>query len=284
MRAYLKELIITAASILFLSLAVAAYFKAVSREKENSHPDAVYTLVPDNLGTLICVNRPHVLSEMIRHSSLRRILADEIPDIYLSIISATPQAPLIVFSFHPQGVVCYVQAPSKTTGPVVNDLLPERFKPYPPHEERSGGIDFYYYPDTEGRFFGYYIHNGVLAASYSRKLLEEAAARQQVGDISLPAAINRLRLSASSNEPVNIIFRAGELGVSDAGYLSADLYMSGGSIYCRGSIDSGAFKGAPTLSGDTLFRNITDRYPYLKLEFQIETEGEYIDYTAWTSR
>ncbi|MDR1356407.1 MAG: hypothetical protein LBJ58_01910 [Tannerellaceae bacterium] len=285
MRAYLKELIIAVASILFLSIAVVAYFKAVSREKENSRPDAIYTPVPGNVRTLMAVNRPLVFSEMMNHDSFRRVFETEMPEIYFTLVDAIPKAPLVVFSFHPQGVVCYMQASAKTTGSIINDLLPDKFKPYTAHRQTWNGLDFYYYPDTDGRFFGYYVHNGVWAGSYSSKLLEQSAAQQQTGELSLPAGMNRLRMSLNANEPVNIVFRANELGLSDAGYLSADLYMSGGNIYCRGSIATEALNGIPHASaGDVLSRRITSRYPYLRLEVRTETEGEYIDYTAYMSR
>ncbi|MDR1343930.1 MAG: hypothetical protein LBJ39_01120 [Tannerellaceae bacterium] len=284
MKAYLKELIITIASILFLSIAIVAYFKAVSREKENSRPDAIYTLVPGNVRTLVAVNRPLVFSDMMKHALLRRVFETEMPELYLTLVDAIPQSTLIVFSFHPQGVVCYVQAGAKTTGSIINTLLPERFKPYTPHKQTRNEVDFYYYPDTDGRFFGYYVNNGVWAGSYSRKLLEQSAGQHQAVELSLPDGMNRLRMSSNANEPVNIVFRAIELGVSDDdGYLSADLYMSSGNIYCRGSLATESLDGIPS-TGDMLKKRILNKYPYLRLEVRIETEGEYIDYTALMSR
>ncbi|MDR1259167.1 MAG: hypothetical protein LBK65_07830 [Tannerellaceae bacterium] len=285
MKGSLKELLIVIASVLFLSLAIIAYFRAVGKEKANSHPDAVYTLVPPGAHTLVAINRPLVFNAMMNHPSFRRLISAEIPGIYQAVINAGQQASLIVFSFHPQGIVCYVQSGARTTGAITGDLLPGKFMPYPPQRQTAGGIDFYYYPDTGSRFFGYYVHNGIWAGSYSRRLLEQAAAQQQAGDILLPAGMDRLRTSFNVNEPVNLIFRAGELGLSDTGYLSADLYMSSGNIYCRGRIPYEAVASLPYASvGDTLSGLIENKYPYLQFAFQIEREDEYVSYTGWAPR
>jgi hypothetical protein len=281
MRAYLKEIVLSIAALLLMSLAIMAYFKAVKEEKANDRAD-VYTLIPPNAQALLAINRPVIFNRVILNNpSLYKFFAAEIPEIFLSVLRQNQQMNLVVFSFHPQGVICYMQAGTKTAGDITKDILPGQFKPYSPQKQTENGIDFYYYPDTENRFFGYYVHKGIWAGSYSRRLLERAAVQQLNGDILLPPEMNTLRTTFDANAPVNMLSPAKELGLRNLEWFAADLFISEGKVCCYGSLPYDAVSNIPYLSiGDTLSRRIEDKYPRLQLSFQISREGEYVYLTG----
>jgi hypothetical protein len=281
MRNYLKEICLGMAALLVLSLAAAAYFKSVREGQAGARSD-LYALVPPNVQTLLAVNRPAVFNRMIlSNPMLYKLFDSEIPGIFLSLIRRNQQMSLIVFSFHPQGVVCYMQAGGRTAAEIGREILPERFKPYPPQKQSAGGIDFYYYPDAENRFFGYYVRQGIWVGSYSRKLLERAALQQLQGGLPLPAGIEGQRALLDKNAPVNIICRAGWLGIGGVEWLSADVFVSEGKICCYGSLPYEAAGGFPYRSmGEALSKRIGRKYPRLQLSFQISREKENIYLTG----
>jgi hypothetical protein len=281
MRDYLKEIIISVAAVLFMTLAIVAYFKAVRDEKTSSQTD-LYTLAPPNANALLAVNRPSVFTRMIlSNPSLYNVFAAEIPEIFLSVIRENQQMSLIVFSFHPQGVICCMQAGSKTANAIAKDILPKKFKPYSPQIQTANGIEFYYYPDAENHFFGFYVHNGIWVGSYSSKLLERAALQQLKGEVLLPVEMNRLRASFDANAPLNIVCPAGDWGINNLQWLSADLFISGGNICCYGSLPYDAVDTSLYTSiGDTLSRRIEAKYPRVHMSFQVQREGEWLNLTG----
>jgi hypothetical protein len=277
MKSYLKEILLSLASLLVLSLVITAYFKAMKEEKER-RPDALYTLVPPNVRTLMAINRPYLFHEMIlRHPALHPIFAAEIPEVFLSLLAADRPATRVVISFHPQGTLCCVQTDSRTAGWITEKYLPERFKSYSPQKQTGDGIDFYYYPDTGNRFFGYYVHRGIWVGSYSSKLLERAAGQQLKGEIQLPDGMDSLCGSFDTNAPLNLISPAGELGIDRAPWLSADFFVSEGTICCHGRLP---YDDAYESVGDTLSRRITEKYPSLRVTFQMSREEDALYYTG----
>lgn len=281
MKGYLKEIIISLAAVLMMLLAITAYFKAVREEKANNRVD-IYTLVPPNAQTLLAINRPAIFNRMILNNpALHKIFAAEIPEIFLSLIRENQQTPLVLFSFHPQGVICYIQVGVKAEDEITKDILPAIFRPYSPQKQTENGVDFYYYPDRDNRFFGYYVSKGIWAGSYSRRLLERAAVQQSNGELLLPAGMNSLRMAFDANAPVNMICQGGELGVSDLEWLATDLFVSEGKICCYGGLPYDAVSDIPyRLIGDAFARRIEEKFPGLQLSFQISREGEYIFLTG----
>lgn len=83
-------------------------------------------------------------------------------------------------------------------------------------ETKKDGITFTYYPDTGNRFFGYYQHEGIWVASYSKKLLEEVAQIQRNRQSYLLPDQDRLRKSFDKNAPLNLMVQSDSL----------DLYVS----------------------------------------------------------
>jgi hypothetical protein len=281
MRDYLKEIIISIVAILIMLLAIMAYFKAINEEKLNSRID-VYTLVPPTATTLLTINRPALFARMVLSNPLlNKIFAQEIPEIFLSVVRENQQMASIVFSFHPQGILAYMQVGSKTAHTIANDILPEKFGPYSPQVQTENGINFYYYPDAENHFFGFYIHNGMWVGSYSRRLLERAALQQQREEASLPEEIKRLRASFNTTAILNIICPAGELGIGNLSWVSADLFISEGTFCCHGTLPyTDADSSQYMLMGETLSRRIERKFPNIQLSFQVSREDETVYYTG----
>jgi hypothetical protein len=281
MRDYLKEIIISMVAILIMLLAIIAYFKAINEEKANSRVD-VYTLVPPTATTLLTVNQPALFARVILSNPLlNKIFAQEIPEIFLSVIRENQQMTSVVFSFHPQGILGYMQVGSKTAHAIANDILPEKFRPYSPQIQTENGINFYYYPDAENHFFGYYIHNGIWVGSYSRRLLERAALQQQGEKVLLPEEVKHLRASFNTRVPLSIICPADMLGVSNLSWVSADLFISEGTFCCHGSFPyADADSSLYTSTGETLSRWIESKFPGIRLSFQVSREDETVYYTG----
>jgi hypothetical protein len=281
MRSYLKEIIVSTTALLIMSLVIMAYLKAVREEKAHNHPEAIYTLIPPNVRTLLVINRPFLFHEMILSNPLlRQAFSGEIPDVMLSVLRTDRLMPLVIISFHSQGVICYIQAGNRTANRITKDFLPERFNFYSPQKRTVNGIDFYYYPDTENHFFGSYVHNGIWVGSYSSKLLERAAEQQLNGEVLFPDEMNALRSSFDTNAPLNMIYPAGELGIDEVRWLSADLFVSEGVVCCHGRLPYEAVGNMYLSLGDALSRQIEKKYPFLRVAFQMNHEEETVYYTG----
>jgi hypothetical protein len=289
MRTYLKEIIISAGALLLMILAIVAYLKVVKNEQSNLESD-IYTLIPPNAEALLAVNRPDIFNRMmLKEPILYQAFASEIPEIFLSIIRSNQRMQSVVFSFHPQGTLCCMQA-GRITHALEEEILPGHFKPYAPQKQTFGGIDFFYYPDTENHFFGYYVYKGLWVGSYSRKLLERAAAQQQAGKVLLPEEMRRLTAAFDANSPASIVYPARELGLygeeedeeedegetpTDIQWVAADLFVNEGNICFYAHLP---FFNEET--ADNISARIALKYPFLDLSFQVADDEDSLFITA----
>jgi len=279
MKNYLKEVIISLSAIVIMSLAVVVYFKAVKTEQSNRESD-LYALLPPNAEALLAVNRPDVFNRMmLSERSLYQVFASEIPDIFLALIRSHPQVNAALFSFHSQGVLCCIQA-GRVSGAIEDKFLPARFGHYLPQKHIVNGIDFYYYPDTENRFFGYYINEGIWVGSYSRKLLEHSAEQQFGKKVLLPQEMTRLLNAFDTQSPANIVYPLRKLGIHEGSFggrkwLGADLFVSEGSFCCYTRLPY--YKDE---IGETIAGRVSAKYPPLRLSFQVTPADDSIFLTA----
>jgi hypothetical protein len=206
------------------------------------------------------------------------IFASEIPEMYLTILRQVEVQSAVV-SHHRQGLLCCIQVGREASE--VEKLVRGQFNTYTPQQQTLGGIDFYYFPDTGGRFFGYYIYNNVWVGSYSRKLLERAAEQQIKGAFQLPGEVRRLLGGIDKNSPANLLFHAARAGLQDIGqankrnWLAADLFVNEGSFCCYSHHPDFDEETSETLS---LF--LAYRYPQLQFTFQVTHDGTSISLTA----
>ncbi|GHV49122.1 hypothetical protein FACS1894181_07110 [Bacteroidia bacterium] len=279
MKSHLKEIILSVAAFLLLVFAVIAFLKGMRTQKAGLEID-VYTLVPPNAVALLNINRPDLFRRMaLDEPVLYGIFASEIPDMYLSILRQV-KVQSAVISHHRQGLLCCIQVGQEASEVV--RLVHGQFNAYTPQVQTSDGIDFYYFPDSGGRFFGYYIYNNVWVGSYSRKLLERAAEQQIKGVFQLPGEVRRLLGGIDKNSPANLLFHAARAGLQDIepankrSWLAADLFVNEGSFCCYSHLPYFDEEISETLS---LF--LAYQYPQLQFTFQVTgDDGTAVSLTA----
>ena len=294
MRSYLKEIIFSIVAVLVMALAIISFFKAMKRGQVNERED-IYRIIPEDVNALLVVNRPGVFDRMIlRNRPVFNAFASEVPVEFLSFIRQNSRLQLMVLSFHPQGVVCYLQADSKLVRSL-DELLQRGDKTFSPVKQTKGGLDYYYYPFAENRFLGCFTHNGVWVGSFSRKLLENTAGMIRKNALSIPFEMNTLLRSFDSNAPLNIVFPTKGMGLEilqdnsvvwriEDEWLGADLFIgedgfcSFGSLPYQPGISSALYQAM----GDTIARKVNQMYPQLLLSFQIDKEEDLVYYTGCT--
>lgn len=215
MKADKREIVTFVIAALATLVAVWFFLGKMQKEKDTVRTD-LYTLVAPASDAILSVNRPAAFTKYIlSRDSERDAFASKIPDIYLSIIQNNRNIPWLLLSFHPQGVILYAQAGNNLVGRIEKNTLQKAFGSSL-RRNKKGRHHFYYYPDTGNRFFGYYQHEGIWVASYSKKLLEEVAQIQRNRQSYLLPDQDRLRKSFDKNAPLNLMVQSDSL----------DLYVS----------------------------------------------------------
>jgi len=159
------------------------------------------------------------------------------------------------------------------------------------HQEKDH-VHYTYFPDKSNRVFGYYQHEGILVASYSKKLLEEVAQKQVRKNVSILPELKDILERQNHNTPMTITIPSGLLNtyiqvndttewVMDRTWLSADLYTSEGSICFSSSYqDIDLPDSLYTALGDTLSLRFRQWEPSLNTLFQIHQEDGWIHFTG----
>jgi hypothetical protein len=170
--------------------------------------------------------------------------------------------------------------------------LQKAFGSFAPQKQKRDGITFTYYPDTENRFFGYYQHEGIWVASYSKKLLEEVAQIQRNRQSYLLPDQDRLRKSFDKNAPLNLMVQSDSLdlyvSLPDStewgirkGWLGADLFMNENHLCYFGSLPyNSTADSLYTSLGDTLVLRLEQAFPQFKVSNQTARENNRMFYTG----
>jgi hypothetical protein len=293
MKTYLKEILISLLALLVMSLAIVGYIRSTKIQQLNTRID-IYNVIPPDVDALLAVNRPSVFSRMIlEKQALYDVFVSQIPPLFLSFVQKSQLLQSLVLSFHPQGVVCYIQVGDKMKD-AIEKMLKVYFNAYKPLKTTADGIAFYYYADVDGRFFGYFIYNGVWVGSYSKSLLEKAAEQQLNPDAaSFPEEMNQLRYSFDTNAPLNIIFPVKKLNLYVSGrgasewritdkWLAADLFLSEDNFCCYGFLpyERGKSMAMYRSMGNVIAARIRNLYPSIRLSFRVNREEEWVYYTG----
>jgi hypothetical protein len=292
MKTYLKEILFGIVVLSIMSLVIVGYIRFTKIQQSNTRID-IYNVIPPDVNALLAVNRPSVFNSMIlEKQALYDVFVSQIPSLFLSFVRESQHLQSLVLSFHPQGVICYVQGGNRMKN-VIEKMLKGYFKAYKPVKTNVNGMSFYYYADVNGRFFGYFIYNGVWVGSYSKKLLEKVAGQQLNPDASFPEEMKQLRSSFDTNAPLNIIFPVKGLNlyvlekgapawrISDK-WLAADLFLSEKNLCCYGFLPNERNKTLAMYKsmGDTISTRIRGLYSSIKLSFRIDREREWVYYTG----
>lgn len=264
MKAYLKELTISCIVIALALLIIWGFLNRINEGKAADQTD-LYSLIADAPKALVSINRPSLFTRTILPRPLsQEILNKYIPDVYLSMVRKASPNKSFLFSFHPQGVVMYTKADKSQTGKIEQTVLAPYFKTYKPQRQVKNHVHYTYFADTGNRFFGYYHHEGIFVASYSKKLLEEVADRQLHNLSPLSADLKDIIDKQDRNIPMNIVIPADLLNITVSlndstvwemknNWLSTDLFISEGSI-CGYSTYPGT--GLP----DSLYTTLADTF------------------------
>ncbi|MDR1980323.1 MAG: hypothetical protein LBQ39_01725 [Tannerellaceae bacterium] len=291
MRTHQREIVVSVIALVVMSLAILSYIRSVEKEKQSAGTDLFQLVAPDP-DALLAVNRPSIVTRMIlNQKSLYSAFSSGLPPVFLSLIKESHEGRMI-FSFHPQGIVCYMKADGREVRSIEENVLQKRFGGYAPLKREKDGITYSFYAGTDSRFFGCYAYGGIWVGSYSRKLLE-AVSRRQTGDGQpLPAEIGELRNAFDMNAPANILFPADDLNLyvsSDQSpewrirhrWLATDLFLSEGRFCCYGNLPYTSLPAVYYRSmADTLSRRVEQLYPEIHMTFQINSEENKLYYTG----
>lgn len=285
---------ITALSISLLLIAGITYFYQNIQSRKRTEQMDLYTLIASDPEIVIRLNRPQIASSLILSHKETAGLVSSVPEVFLSLIRQSPSGSSPLLSVHPGGILFYTKAEDKTLSVFEKQVFKRLFPSYPPTVEKQSEISYFYYPDTAGRFFGYYHHDGVLVAGYNLKGLEEVAARQ-LGSNSAAVPLNGEIYASDSHAPVNLFLSAAKLGLhfalndsvswhSGKEWLVADLFSNEGKVCCYGSLELPQPLDSLYLSlaADTLARQLEQLFPTLRIESQLSQEDKWINYTGCT--
>lgn len=294
MKAFKREIVIFVLTALATLLAVCYFFREM-KEGMNVAQTDLFSLTAAQHEAILIVNRPALFVRMfLSKPAVYMAFASEIPDLYLSLLKKHSEITKVQFSFHPQGIVMYAKVDKSMASHIENELQNNVFPSFAPQKQKKGGITFTYYPEAGNRFFGFYQHNGIWVASYSKKLLEEIAYLQRNRKENLSAEQKLLHKSLDPNATLNLILKNEKLNLyvdtSDTTlwrinrkWLSADLFESEGNI-CY-------FSCLPFEEpNDSLYRALTDtlssrleqRFPQLHITSQCYEENGKIYFTGCT--
>lgn len=283
-----REIIFFPIAVIIVLSVIWFFFGNIENKKKTIQTD-LYALTAPNPYAILAINRPVSFTKhMLASKPVYDAFTGKIPDIYLSLLSENKEQSTTLLSFHPQGIVYY----SKTNTPVGNKIPEKFFNSFAPQMQTKGDITFSYYPDTGNQFFGCFQYHNIYVASYSKKLLEEAADILASSPHTLSARQKQLRKTFDPNAPLNLMINSDSLDlyvktgnttewrINDY-WLGADIFMSEGNICCFGSVPY--FQTSDSLYqalADTLTLRIEQIFPQFHIQNQINIEGENVYYTG----
>lgn len=287
-----REIVIFTIAALATLSAVWYFFGNIEKKKIVAQTD-LFTLIAPAPEAVLSVNRPDIFARYIlSDSSAYKAFSSYIPDFFLSIVRQYPALPDLMFSFHPQGVLFYAKITGSQLSKIEKKDIKNAFGSFAPQKQKKGIIDFIFYPDTGNRFLGYYHHNGIWVASYSRKLLEEVA-RLQTRHINHPLpAQNKLRRISDRSSPLSLMFRpdcldlrtplsdSTEWSIQDD-WIETDIFISKGALcYYGSSAYQAGTDSVYTALEDTLSLRLERLFPHIHFQNQITIEDGQLLFTG----
>ncbi|MDL2245707.1 hypothetical protein LJC54_09465 [Parabacteroides sp. OttesenSCG-928-J18] len=191
MKRYWKEIVL---SLVIACVAVWSFWYVYDSIQWNKKMEAtdLYTLVAEAPEQIVAINRLRTPW----HSDPLQVFIASIPEIYLSLAA---KAQPCLLSFHADGLVLYAKTDRKNKREIEKTILHPQYGAYL-LKQRKGDITYTYYPDKGNGYFGYFVQEGILVASHSRRLLEEVA-----GNLAVPNPSILGERSIDENVPVNIL-------------------------------------------------------------------------------
>lgn len=286
-----RDITICILTLLVTALAVGYFFGSLDKQK-TTEPTDLFSLAPRTPDAWLVVERPGVFARlMLSQPEIQALFAARIPAIYLTLIRQQPDLTKVLFSFHKQGVVMYAYSNESIAYRIDKEILSPAFNAYSPERQTEGEITFIYYPAATDRFFGCYQYRDVFVASFSRKLLEGVAARQQLPCI--PAAEWRKQtVQPDMQAPVSLLVPAEALNlyvlandstewrIRDT-WLGADLFTREGHLCAIGAQPYHAVLDtfyAPM--ADTLSVRLEEAFPGFRFQTVADVGNEWVYFTV----
>lgn len=287
-----REMVIGILTALAMLTAVGFFFKTMEEEKTAMQTD-LYTLIAPAPEAVITINRPATFAKgMLTKQSVYDLFASKIPPAFLTLIQKETAISSFILSFHSQGVILYTKADNQQLQALEESLpkiLPSTFAPL---KQVTGNITLHFYPDSGNHFLGYYQHNNIWIASYSKKLLEEVAQLQVMGKKSASVEQKRLLKTLDPNAPLTIMLQADALNLyvtkSDSTvwkindkWLTADLFTSEGNICYFSSIPYNESTDSIYIPlADTLSKRLNHLFPLFNITSQTRHNDTQMLYTG----
>lgn len=272
--------------------AVVGYFLGNLDKQKTAEPTDLFGLAPQTPDAWLVVERPDVFARlMLSKPEIRALFAAHIPAVYLTLVEEQPDLKKVLFSFHKQGVVMYARADESMAYRIDKEILSPAFNAYSPERRREGKVTFIYYPVVNDRFFGCYQYRDVFAASYSRKLLEGVAERQQLPCIPASqwtgqgagagqqAAVSLL-IPARSLDLYVLANDSTEWRIRDT-WLHADLFPREGRLCAIGAQPYHAVLDTfYQPMADTLSARLNQAFPGVRFHTQADVGNEWVYFTV----
>ncbi|MDL2277691.1 hypothetical protein LJC57_03785 [Parabacteroides sp. OttesenSCG-928-G07] len=177
MKPYLKEIIICAIAIIIAAIAV-SYFSMQIQERKQT--EAIHIALFDNpeaVATLY-INKPQTLSNTLKaKQTIENMLSDQIPPVFLQLAKLYDATTPSLVLFYPKEIVFVAKANGSIIKKMSDSVFAVHYHNYRPVEHKKGPITYYYYPETDNQFLGYFHYKGIMAVSYSKKHLEDIGDR-----------------------------------------------------------------------------------------------------------
>lgn len=292
MKEYRNEIIIALVSIIGAILATWFFFFSIDEKKITVQSD-LFSVVAPNPNALLCINRPSMLSKIILSDDYtKKIFAPHLPPVFAKIIDKNPGIPFYLISYHEQGEVIYANATLEQAYQIADNILHPYFSSFDPKRTLIDKAEFTFYALPGNRFFVTYYNQGVWAASFSKKLLDEICLQQKIGQTALSDRILSQKKLMDRNAPLNLLMPAPSLDISvqindsirmglGNGWVYADLFSSDGKLCCFSGIPYNAqLDSIYPIMADSVVRRLKTFYPNHNFLPQLSKDAERIYFTA----
>jgi len=274
MRVYLKEIIYSTLFSLTVIAGVVYFMRKMENDK-TANDIHLHDYILPGTNTVIRINHPELFSET---SFPESSLSGYIPGLYFDMIKQI-NSPCFLLAFTADGIVFYCK-----TKDSVDELMAGTYKPI---TQKMGDVSLNYGLDKSHNFFGYYHHEGLFVASYSRKSLEAVAAlhsasgnnshadlKQQIATFDKSAICN----IAIPSDSVNLAIMMNDtiLWKPEQEWLELDIFVNDNHLCCLSSFKQDSLN---TSVGDTLGKRIETLFPYIEVDINSSEDETDVFYT-----
>ncbi len=288
-----RRRIVLGTIILCCILFVTGYLIISIEQHRTTSTADLYKWVAPHPHALMIVNKPEQLRNFFfKDSKIKESFAEKVPDVFIHLLEEKNWNSPILFSFHESGTVGYMQPNSKEQKAFESYVKQTKAAGFDAEKQQIGNISFFYYPASEERFFGYFLIDGTVVCSYSKKLLESVAASYTNKKLFLPIQAERELKKADKSSTANILLYADLLNlyvtVSESQvwriknrWLNADLFPGEGQCCFFSTLPYYTeLDSLYTPLADTLALRIKESLPELNLSIQTRFENKLVYYTG----